>query len=743
MTDDTVTHIRTCPLCEATCGLELRVEGDEVTRIRGDRKDVLSKGFVCPKGSVLHHVHTDPDRLRAPMVRRGDTHVEVTWDEAFAEVEERLVPLLEEQGRNACAIYLGNPAAHGHALPLAVRPLLMALGTQNLYSASTVDQMPKHVSAGLMFGDGLTIPVPDIDRTDLLLMLGANPWESNGSLWTAPDLPGRLTALQERGGRFIVVDPRRTKTAAHADEHLRIRPGADAHWLLALANVLVDEDLVAPGRLAEHCDGLDLVPDAVAPFTPEAVTDATGIDEDTTRRVARDLAGAERAVAYGRIGTHTVAFGTLASWAVDLLNALTGNLDEPGGAMFPHPAHTRPHSETPGGRGFTIGRYRSRVKGHPEVRRELPVATLADEIEKPGEGQVTALITVAGNPTRSTPDSTRLEAALETLELMISVDPALNETTRYADVILPPPSPLERSHYDLAFTGLAVRNVANWSPALFDPTGPSETEIIARLGLIAQGMGADADPAIVTDLVVDALLGRAVADGQPCAGRDVAELRDELVATAPEDRALEVMVRTGSYGDQFGLVPDGLTFGRLVEEPHGIDLGPLTPQLPQALRTPNGRVDLMPAPIHGDLPRLVDDLSRHRDGELVLVGRRHLRSNNSWMHNVKVLVKGRERCTLQVHPDDAARLTLTDGGRATVASRVGDLEAPVEVTDSVMPGVVSLPHGWGHDAGGTRQAVAREHAGVNSNALTDGSIVDPLSGNAVLNGIPVTVTPSP
>ena len=690
-------HHRTCPLCEATCGLEITMEGDTVARIRGDREDVLSHGFICPKGSTLRQLHDDPDRLRAPLVRRGDDHVEVSWDEAFAEVEARLVPLLDAHGRDACALFLGNPTIHHHGNTIYMRPLLMALGSRNLYTASTVDQMPKHVSAGWMFGDGLTIPVPDLDRTDYLLMLGANPRESNGSLCTAPDFGGRLDAISARGGRAVVVDPRRTATAERADEHLTIRPGTDAAWLCALAHVLFADSLADPGPVADHLNGLDEVRRAVAPFSPEAVAPRCGIPAATTRRIAHELAAAPSAAVYGRIGTHTTRFGTLAAWAVDVVNTLTGNLDRPGGAMFAYPAHASPHPETPGGRGFEVGRYHTRVRGHPEVRRELPVAALAEEIETPGEGQIRALITLAGNPVLSIPDSGRLDAALATLEFMVCVDPYLNETTRHAHVILPPPSPLAKSHYDLAFTGLSVRNFANWSPPITEPEGPLESEILARLALIASGQGAGADPAVIDDLVVSAMVGRATRDGAPLAGRDPAELVALLGGERPEDRVLDAMVRTGPYGDWFGLHPDGprpdgLSLAKLADHPHGIDLGPLTPQLPAALRTPSAKVELAPPVILADLAHLEADLGVGLGGvtpvedSLVLVGRRDLRSNNSWMHNLEVLVKGKARCTLQVHPDDATRLGLVDGGNAKVASRVGVVLAPVEVTDDRQPG---------------------------------------------------------
>jgi len=742
-------HHRTCPLCEAGCGLELTVRDGTVVRIRGDRENTFSRGFTCPKGSALHHLHADPDRLRAPLVRRGDdpataTWEEVSWDEAFAVVTDGLRGVIERHGRDAVAVYLGNPSVHSLGPTLYNGALVKAVGTRNLFSASTVDQMPKHVSSGLMWGAPLMIAVPDLDRTDHLLMLGANPYESNGSLCTAPDFPGRLEEIQARGGKVVVVDPRRTRTAEHADEWVPIRPGGDAHLLVAMLQVLVAEDLVDLGDLDPYVAGLDDLVTSVGPFTPEAVAPVTGIAPDTVRRLARDLAAAPTAAVYGRIGTHTVGFGTVAAWAVDALNACTGNLDRPGGAMFALPAHD-PGGGRGTGRGFVTGRRHSRVSGHPEVRGELPVAALAEEITTPGEGQVRALVTVAGNPALSAPNSAAVEAALGELEFMVSVDPYRNETTRFAHVILPPPSPLERSEYHLAFFNMAVRNVAEWSPPLFTAPGPQEHEILGRLALVATGPEAGDDPAVLDAMLLDgALRGAIDRPGSPVADRTVEELREVVTAdprrTTP-DHLVDVMIRTGHYGDWFGAVPDGLSLDVLAANPHGVDLGPLVPRLPAALRTPSGRVELAPAPVLADLDRLRGALDPPDPGALVLVGRRHLRSNNSWMHNVGVLARGRFRCTLQVHPDDAARLGLVDGGHAEVRSRVGVLVAPVEITDTVSPGVVSLPHGWGHDRPGAPFGVAGQRPGVNVNVLTDDRVLDPLSGNAVLNGVPVEVAP--
>jgi anaerobic selenocysteine-containing dehydrogenase len=738
---------RTCPLCEATCGLELHLDGPDVTLVRGDRDDVFSHGFLCPKGSAIGRIDSDPDRLRHPLVRTGDGWREVSWAEAFGVIEQRLGPILDVHGRDAAAIYIGNPNAHNLAGLIYNRALLQALGSRNVFSASTLDQMPKQVSAGLMFGAALSVPVPDVDRTDHLLLLGANPFASNGSLLTAPDLPGRLRALRERGGKLVVVDPRRTKTAEEADEHLFIRPGTDAYFLAAVAHTLLAEGLADPGRLRDHVTGWETLEALVADFTPEQVAPKCGIVGATTGGVARELAGAPRAAVYARLGTCAQVFGTLASWLVDVCNVLTGNLDREGGAMFARPAAGSANTGgEPGvGRGVRFGRRTSRVRGLPEVYGELPVVCLAEEIETPGDGQVRALITVGGNPAVSAPDSAQVERALGALEFMVSVDIYLNETTRHADVILPAPPLLARGHYDLALYNLAIRNVANYSPPLvaLEPGDMHEWEILLRLANIAAGQGAAADPHALDDAIVDGMVEKAVRrPASNVADRDPAELLERLRARRGPERILDLMLRTGPFGDGFGADPDGLSLDVLEEHPHGVDLGPLTPRIPEVLRTPSGTIELTPDPIVADVDRLRASLGDDSTAGLVLIGRRDLRSNNSWMHNVEVLVKGRERCTLLVHPDDAAALGLRDGERAKVAGVNGSLLAPVEVTDAMMPGVVSLPHGWGHDVDGVQLGVASARPGVNSNLLADTEHFDPLSGNAVLNGIPVDVAPA-
>ncbi|HWS36200.1 MAG TPA: molybdopterin oxidoreductase family protein [Actinoplanes sp.] len=710
------TAYRTCPLCEAACGLELTVDGDRVTAARGDRDHVFSHGFVCPKGATFGQLNDDPDRLRRPLVDGA----EVEWAEAFRAVRDGLRPIIERYGPHALALYLGNPNAHTMSGGLYVPPLIKALGSRNVYSASTVDQMPKHVSCGYLFGNPNVIPVPDLDRTDFLLILGANPWESNGSLATAADFPGRLKALRARGGKFVVVDPRRTRTAEAASDYIPIFPGTDALLLFAIVQTLFAEGLTDLGDISGHVVGVHEVRALATDFTPELVSDISGISPDRIRSLARDLATAPSAAVYGRIGTCTVEFGTLTSWLIDVINILTGNLDRPGGVMFPLAAHTSGQARP--GKGFRTGRWHSRVRGLPEVKGELPVATLADEIETPGDEQVRALITIAGNPVLSTPNSARLDRALSGLDFMVSVDPYRNETTRHANVVLPPTDSVRKGHYDFAFLTLSVRNFAAYSPPVLPPdrSVPDECDVLAHLSLILSGQPHD-DPAVFHDHLLRQALKR-MPNLDPA----------DVTGDHPAERLLDVALRGGAYA---------LSLQQLVDAPHGIDLGPLQPRIPAALRTASGKVELCAPPLAAETARLLASLNRRRD-DMVLIGRRHLRSNNSWMHNVPALVKGRSRCTLQVNPADATRLALTDGTLAEVTSRAGTLTATVEVTPAVMPGVASLPHGWGHNLPGVRLSVATANPGVNSNILTDELVIDPLSGNSVLNGIPITIKPA-
>lgn len=728
-------HYRICPLCEACCGLEVRTRGERVVGIRGAADDVFSAGYICPKGYALKDLHEDPDRLRTPLLRRDGQLVEASWAEAFDEIARRLPPIVQAHGRDAVALTVGNPSAHKFGLLLYFARLAKALGTKNLYSASTLDQMPKQLASGLMFGHWLSIAVPDIERSDWLLVIGANPVASNGSLWTVPDFRGKARALRARGGRLVVIDPRRSETAAIADAHHFIRPGADVFLLAAMVHTLFDEKLVRPGRSQAWLNGVDDVRETVAAFSPERVASRCGIEAATVRALTRELAAAARGCVYGRIGTCTQRHGTLASWLIDVLNVLTGKLDEPGGAMFPKaPALAQNTMGPPGsGRGIVTGRHASRVSGAPEVFGELPMTLLAEEIETPGTGQVRALITVASNPVLSSPGGPRLAAALDTLDFMVSVDIYLNETTRHADVVLPGWSPLEDSHYDVAFPQLSYRNHARYSSAVFAPPAghPPEWQVLLRLAAIAKGLGADADVLALDDELL-------AADVRRVAGDDAPAVLQALAGRQGPERLLDLALRNGPYGDGFGRQPDGLNLRRLEQAPAGIDLGPLQPRLPELLRTPSGRIELAPPMLLAALAQAAAELDAVAPA-LVVIGRRDVRSNNSWMHNLPTLAKGPFRCTLLVHPDDAASRGLADGAQACITGRGPQMTVTVEICDTMMPGVVSLPHGWGHDLPGTRLNLAAERPGVNLNALLDESQRDPLSGNAVLSGVAVTL----
>lgn len=735
MPDDngvTTAH-RICPLCEACCGLELKIRDHEILSIRGHDDDVFSRGYICPKGASLKDLHNDPDRLRRPLLKRDGKFVEIGWDEAFAEIDRRLVPILTEHGGNAVATVIGNPAAHKIGLLAYFPRLAKALGTKNVFSASTLDQMPKQLAAGLMFGNWLSIAVPDIERSDFLLILGANPMVSNGSLWTVPDFRGKAKAMRARGGHIVVIDPRRSETADVADAHHFIRPGADVFLLLGLVHTLFAEDLVRIGRLAEHTIGVDDVRAAVQEFPPERVAERCGIDALTIRELARQLAGARRAAVYGRIGTCTQEYGTLSSWLVDVLNVLTGNLDAEGGAMFPKAAAFAANTTgKPGtGRGVVTGRHRSRVSGAPEVMGELPITCLAEEIETPGDGQVRALISIAGNPVLSSPNGERLSASLDKLDFMISIDIYLNETTRHADLILPGSSPLEDMHYDIVFQQFSHRNHTRYSEPVMPRQNdhPEEWQILLRIAAIAQGMGAQVD---VNQLDSDML----AAELQRSFPAHAEALQGALAHLTGPDRLIELSVRTGPYGDRFGEKPDGINLAKIKATPGGIDLGAMTPRIPELLRTPSGKIELAPVTLLDDLKRAEAALNQPPP-EMVIIGRRQVRSGNSWMHNLPILAKGPYRCTALVNPIDVQRLGLRDGGMARVTNAGRSIEVQVEVSEEMMPGVVSLPHGWGHSLPGIHMRVAEERPGANLNALLDDGLRDPLSGNAVLSGVAI------
>lgn len=694
-------HYRACHLCEAICGLAIETEAladgqVRIRSIRGDTEDTFSRGHICPKAVALQDIQNDPDRIRQPLRRIGQQWQPITWDEAFELVAERLSAIRSEYGANAVAVYQGNPSVHNYGLMTHSNYFLGLLKTRNRFSATSVDQLPHHLTSHLMYGHGLLIPVPDIDHTDFMLILGGNPLVSNGSMMTVPDVEKRLKAIQARGGRLVVVDPRRSETAAMADQHLFVRPGTDAALLLGMLCTLFEEGLVRPVQLP--VEGLEQVRQAVACFTAEAMSERCGVSAETIRQLARDFATAQRAVCYGRMGVSTQTFGTLCQWLVQLLNLLTGNLDRPGGALCTTPALDLVESTS----GGHFNCWQSRVSGLPEYGGELPVSALAEEILTPGEGQVRALVTVAGNPVLSTPNGRQLEQALSGLEFMVAVDFYINETTCRADLILPPTAPLEHDHYDTSFNLLAVRNVTRFNSAILPKPAGALHDWEIFIGL-----------------------------AQAYAARNGLQLKPTL---APE-QLIDIGLRAGPYGERS---ERGLSLARLGEYPHGLDLGPLQPNLAERLKTTNGKVQAAPAPLLADLQRFAAQ-STSEAHELLLIGRRHVRSNNSWMHNYYRLVKGKPRHQLLMNPQDLASRGLVDGQRVQVRSRVGSIEVEVAASDEMMPGVVSLPHGWGHARPGVRLEIARAQPGASANDLTDERRIDVLSGNAALNGVPVEV----
>lgn len=699
-------HRILCPLCEATCGLEVTVQEGQVQGIRGDTQDPFSAGYLCPKGYSLKALEEDPDRLRSPQLRDGTT---ISWEEAFERIEAGLGPHLARD-RNSIGVYLGNPNVHNLAGQLYVPAFLKMLGSRSIFSASSLDQQPKHLACGLMFGDPMSIPIPDLERTNFLLILGANPLESNGSLLTAPNMLGRFKAIKARGGQIVVFDPRRTRTAQEATRHHFLQPGTDALLLMALIQELFRQGLVRPGPQVE---GVEAMHEACQPFTAATVAPICRVSAETISELARQLAEAPGAAVYGRLGTCTQSFGTLTSWLVEVVNVLTGNLDRPGGALFPKAAAGARNTVPGKGRNYTPGAVRTRVRGLPQINGEFPSAALAEEILTPGEGQIRALITIAGNPAVSAPNSSKVRQALQSLDFFVAVDCYRNETTGLADLILPVPSHLQRSHYDLVFSQLACHNYARYSAPVFPSEQPQEWEILVQLGAIVAGLGRQIPSQKLNQQILQTLMQRQ----GTCAVGD---------HEGPE-LLLDYLLRQGPYA---------LTLDQLRQGP--VDLGPLQPRIPEVLRTASGKVELAPALLLEDLPRLQERLQQ-ANPEMCLIGRRQLRSNNSWMHNLPVLVKGPPACTLLIHPQDADRLGLNSGDKAGLRSSCGQLEVSVEVTPEVMPGVVSLPHGWGHHQPHAQMAVARQHCGVNANEIVPDETVEPLTGNAIQNGIPVEI----
>ncbi len=685
-------HYRACNLCEAICGIEIEHENGEILSIKGDKNDPFSRGHICPKAFALKDIYEDKNRLKLPVKRVGNDWQEISWDEAFDEIARRIGEIQAKYGRNSVAVFQGNPSVHNFGTLLSSGELLKSLKTQNNFSATSVDQLPHHFAAWAMLGHPLLLPIPDIDRTEYFLIFGANPLASNGSLMTAPDIINRLEAIKKRGGKIVLIDPRKTETARVTSEHHFIKPSSDVYFLLAIINTLFAENLVNPGRLNDFTDGVEILREVSKDYAPEKVESLTGISASEIKRIAIEFATAKSAVCYGRMGVSIQKFGSLCQWLINSINILTGNFDRSGGAMFTAPAF----DILAASKGANIfNRWQSRVRKLPEFMGELPVAALAEEILTDGEGQIKALFTSCGNPVLSTPNGGQLEKALDKLEFMISIDIYINETTHKADIILPPATGLENSHYDVVFNVLAVRNTAKYSAPLFPK-----------------------------------------ADGARYDWEIFQELAHRLNGTEEPLKLVPPEAKLG-FGLQFGQYK--LSLEELQKNPHGVDLGELKPCLPERLFTENKRLNLAPEVLVKDLERLKIEEIKTDEFPFSLIGRRHLRDCNSWLHNSEVLVKGKNRCTVLINKADAERLNLQNNQTVKVLSRVGMVEIPCEITENIAEGVVSIPHGYGHGRTGVRLDTAKNHAGVSLNDLTDDRLIDELTGNAAFSNVKVRV----
>lgn len=690
------TKYRTCNLCEALCGLAIEVEDGKVTSIKGDKEDTFSRGHICPKAVALKDLHEDPDRLKRPLEKVDGEWHEISWEDAINKTAKRLYEVQQANSKNAVAVYQGNPSVHNLGTSLFSPGFVRALGTKNRYSATSVDQLGHHLAGEYMLGHQFLVPVPDINRTDFWLILGGNPMVSNGSLMTAPDVGSRLKAIQKRGGKVVVIDPRRTETADKADQHLFVRPGTDIWLILAMLKIVLDEDLMEMKHLADHTHAAQIteIKDLLADITVVNAARMTGISEEEIRKLTHEFCAAPSAVCYGRLGVSAAHHGGLCHWAINLLNIITGNFDRPGGAMLTSPAVDLSLSRSSKKR---FRRWKSRVRGLPEFGGELPSSTIAEDILAPGDGQIKAMVTSCGNPVLSVPNGRRLDEAFASLDFMVSIDIYLNETTRHADIILPPATGLETPHYGMGFHNLAIHNSAKFSEAVMP---------------IEDGM--------LYDWQIFSKLQRAF--------EKLSKSEEELSPQFNLEQMLEMTLQMSG---------SGMTLSTLKEHPHGIDLGPLQSTMPDRLKTADKKIDLIPDIYKEAIPDLLTE--ELNEDQLLLIGRRHLRSNNSWLHNSYRMVKGRPRCTMLIHPDDAAKRDISNGDRVAVTSNVGTEYIAAEISDEMMKGSVSIPHGWGHTRKGIRMNIAAEHAGTSMNDLVDDMVVDKLSGVSVINAIPVEV----
>jgi anaerobic selenocysteine-containing dehydrogenase len=693
------THYRTCNICEAMCGLEIKHQDGEVLSIKPDKQDTFSRGHICPKAVALQDFYKDPDRIRTPLKRTDSGWQEISWEDAFGEIIDRMKSIQHQHGDNSVGVYLGNPNAHNFGNAIFLHPFFRALGSNNIYSSASADQLPHHVASNYMFGSGIVIPVPDIDRTDFMLIIGGNPVVSNGSMMTAAGVPDRLKDIKKRGGQVVVIDPRKTETAKLANEHIFIRPEKDALLLLAMIQTIISEGLADLGHLEPMTEGFAELKSAAQDFPAEAVADTVGISADKIKQLARDFAKAPSAVCYSRMGASTQSFGGLCLWLTYALNIITGNFDSVGGAMLPQPAFDLLRKTTKG-KPSSYGRYKSRVSQLPYYNSEFPISALAEEILTEGDGQIRAMFTIAGNPVLSAPGGDELTQAFENLDFMVSVDIYLNETTKHADIILPSTTGLEVAHFDVFFNSFAVRNNVKFSQPLFEKTDNQKHDWQILKELINRFSNSPDD------------------------------------GSTPE-MVLDMGLKSGFYQEQ------ELSLQKLIDNPHGIDLGPLQPCLEERIRTEDGKVQLTPQIYLDDLPRLKQYLQNYQqqrqDYPFDMIGRRQARSHNTWTQNSHRLVKGKNPCTLQLHSQDAETLGLSRGQMAKVSSATGEVEMEVDVNDNILQGVVSIPQGWGHNHRDTNMTIAASQPGISINSLTDRKRIDPLTGNAAFNGTPVAI----
>jgi anaerobic selenocysteine-containing dehydrogenase len=733
---------RICPLCEAGCGLEVYVEDGSVVKIRGDKNYPPSQGYICPKGAALKDLHEDPDLVRTPLIKENNSFREASWDEVFKLIEEKFLKIREEHGSNSIGAYLGNPNTHTMAGGLFLGPFLKSLKSKNLFTASTVDQMPKLAACGFMYGNPMRVPVPDINNTDFFVVFGANPLVSNGSLMSAPDMKKRIKKLKERGGKLAVIDPFKSATAEQADIYIPVNPGTDAVLLLSIINIFFRDNLVSLNQDQNLFKNFEELKKEAEEFTPEKAEQICGIEKDSIEILAKQIADTEKCSVYGRMGTCTVKYGAVTSWLIEAVNILAGNFDKKGGNLFPRPAHI-PDGSLPK-KGFKVHRFKSRVSGAGEVMGELPVSVMAEEMETQGEGQIKGFITIAGNPVIAVPESERLDKALDQLKFMVSVDYYINETTRHADVILPPASPLSHGHYDFFFHGLAVRNFASYSRPVIEKSDQEKDkwEILAKLILIMKNKGwqtpaQEIEKSMLNDIASQVIKGLG---GEEKAGVTNEVLISMLNGEKGPERILDFLLRIGPYGDNFGLNPDGINLLKIIENNNYIDLGDLEPWCEKALLTPDSKIDIYPEDIKNSVKKLKKELKNsmeEKKNEFILIGRRHLRTNNSWMHNISSLSKN-NRCTLFMNPADAQKIGIKNEDRVKVRTEVSEIIIPVEIKEQIKENVVSIPHGFGHDFEDIRMETARKNPGVNVNRIIPQKI-DPVSGTSVLNGVSVKI----